>query len=79
MAAFAFGVATIILAIAYGTRDAIGTCQDSLRKSASKSKLILGVVFVAVGVLILTKFHHTLEYFALQIMPEWMQTLSVTY
>ncbi len=79
MTAFAIGVATIILALAYGTREAIRTRQDSLRKIASKSKPILGVVFVAVGVMILTKFHHTLEYYALQVMPEWMQILSVTY
>lgn len=79
MSAFAFGVATLILALAYGTREAIKTRQDGLRRIATKSKPILGFVFIAVGLMILTKFHHTLEYWALQIMPEWMQILSVTY
>ena len=47
MTAFSIGVATIILALAYGTREAIKTRQDSLRKIAAKSKPILGVVFIA--------------------------------
>ena len=79
MTALAIGVATIILILAYGTPEAIRSHQDSLRKIATKSKPILSVVFITVGVMILTKFHHVLEYYAPQIMPEWMQILSVTY
>ena len=79
LVSFAFGVGTIIVALAYGTREAIRTRQSALRTLANKSKPILGAVFIAVGVMILTRFHHTLEYGLLQIIPVWIQDLSVRF
>jgi hypothetical protein len=38
----------------------------------------MGAVFVAVGVAILFKSHHTLEFWALEYLPEWFTELSVS-
>ena len=38
----------------------------------------MGVVLVAVGLMILTNFQHTIEGWALSVLPLWLQNLSVT-
>ena len=77
LTSFAFGVGTIILALAYGTREALKNRQTSLRIFAQKSKPILGTVFIGVGLMIFFKIHHKLEGFLVELMPYWLLDLSV--
>lgn len=77
MVCFALGVSTLILALAYGSREAIRARQASLRAIADKTKPLMGIIFIAVGVMILTRFHHVLEGWALDHLPYWLQDLSV--
>lgn len=72
MTFFAFGVASLILAIAYGLRAA------KLRALASVSRPLMGAMFLLVGVLILTGFTHVIEGWLLSIMPGWLIDLSVS-
>ncbi|MEL6170287.1 MAG: cytochrome c biogenesis protein CcdA [Pseudomonadota bacterium] len=78
MTAFALGVATIILALAYGARSVIQKRQALMRQIASKARPILGAVFVTVGLGILFKVHHMLEFWAIQNLPTWLIDLSVS-
>jgi len=78
MVFFALGVSTIIVALGYGARSVIMKRQAWMRAFASKSKPILGVVFVAVGVGLLLRVHHMLEYWAIQTLPTWLIDLSVS-
>lgn len=78
MVAFALGVSTIIVALGYGARSVIQKRQAWMRAIAAKSKPILGVVFVAVGVGLLLRVHHMLEYWAVQTLPPWLIDLSVS-
>ena len=39
----------------------------------------LGLVFVAVGAMILFKLHHLLEIWALRTLPTWLIDLSVSF
>ena len=77
MTFFATGVSTLILGLGLGAREAIRTRANALRGLAERSKPILGFVFIAVGLMLALKFHHVIEAWALDVMPIWLQDLSV--
>ena len=79
MAVFALGVATLILVIGYGARAALMRNQALMHKIATLSRPLLGFVFVGVGLAILFGLHYRLEAWALDIMPVWLQDLSVSF
>ncbi len=79
MVAFAAGVSTLILGIGIGGQELIRKRANALRGIASRSKPILGVVFIAVGLMIFFKLHHVIEYWAIQTLPGWFLDLSVTF
>ncbi|MEL7154515.1 MAG: cytochrome c biogenesis protein CcdA, partial [Pseudomonadota bacterium] len=74
---FALGVSTLILGLGLGAREAIRTRANALRGLAERSKPILGVTFIAVGLMLAFKVHHIIEAWALEVMPIWLQDLSV--
>ncbi|MEP3299628.1 MAG: cytochrome c biogenesis CcdA family protein [Pseudoruegeria sp.] len=78
MFAFAIGVSTIILFLAYGTRSVLVKRQATMRKIATRSRPILGGVFIFVGVAILMRWHHIAEAWAVQNLPAWLTDLSVS-
>ncbi|MGI9401047.1 MAG: cytochrome c biogenesis CcdA family protein [Rhizobiaceae bacterium] len=78
MAAFSLGVSTVILALGYGTREVIRNRQQKLKSLAANSRLIMGLVFLGVGLLLFFNIHHYIEAALLNIMPIWLQDLSVT-
>jgi len=75
---FALGVSTIILALGLGAREAIRTRATALRGLAERSKPILGVTFLAVGMMLYFNFHHVIEGWAVENMPPWLLDLSVS-
>lgn len=77
MAFFAMGVSTLILVIGFGARETIRTRAQALRGLAARSKPILGVTFVTVGLMLYFKVHYMIEAWALDHMPIWLQDLSV--
>ena len=78
MLAFAIGVSTVIVALGYGARSVIQKRQAWMRAIAAKARPILGIVFIAVGVGLLLRLHHYLEYWAIQALPAWLIDLSVS-
>ena len=79
MCAFAAGVSTLILGIGLGGQELIRSRAQALRGVAARSKTILGVVFVAVGLMILFRLHHAFDRWALQVLPHWFTDLSVSF
>ncbi len=77
MVFFALGVSTLILGLGLGAREAIRTRAQALRGLAERSKPILGATFIAVGLMLFLQFHHVIEAWALDVMPIWLQDLSV--
>lgn len=77
MAFFALGVSTLIVGLGMGAREAIRTRAKALQSLAKRSKPILGATFLAVGLMLLFNVHHMLEAWALDVMPIWLQDLSV--
>ncbi len=78
MVSFALGVSTIIVALGYGARAAIQKRQAAMRAIANKARPIMGAVFVAVGLGILFKVHHMIEFWAIENLPTWLIDLSVS-
>jgi cytochrome c biogenesis protein CcdA len=77
MLAFAIGVSTLIVGLGLGAREAIRTRAQRLRSLAERSKPILGVTFIAVGAMLFFGLHHYIEGWLLDVMPIWLQDLSV--
>ena len=59
MIAFAAGVSTLIIGLGYGAGHLIRS--EGLRTFAQRSKPLIGVLFIAVGVMILLRVHHIIE------------------
>lgn len=78
MVFFALGVSTLIVGIGMGAQSAIRNRAQTLRGLAQKSKPIMGIVFIAVGIMILTGVHHMVEAWAVRTLPYWFQDLSVS-
>lgn len=74
MAAFALGVSTLILALAYGAKSALRRRQGLLRALAERAKAILGTVFILVGAALLFGLHHYAEAW----LPDWLIDFSVS-
>ena len=79
MVFFALGIMSVMLALAYGTREAILRRQQGLRRLADKAKPIAGVVLIAVGAMILFDLQKIIEIHLLDAMPIWLQDLSVRF
>ncbi|QBY02120.1 cytochrome c biogenesis protein CcdA [Rhodophyticola sp. CCM32] len=77
MLGFALGIGLVIVALGYGARSVLQKRQALMRRIASGAKPVLGVAFIFVGVAILLQWHHIVEGWLLDIMPYWLQDLSV--
>lgn len=79
MVAFAAGVSTLIVGLGFGAREAIRSRANALRGLAERSKPIIGATFILVGAMLFFQVHHILEGLLLNIMPIWLQDLSVMF
>lgn len=79
MAAFAAGVSTVILALGYGARAALQRRRALMQRIAARAKPIMGVVFVAVGLMLMFRIHHMIQTWLITVMPYWLQDFSVSF
>jgi len=78
MLAFGIGVATVLLALAYGSRRAVGARRDRLRAWMPYAKPAMGAVLVAVGLGVLFHVERMIEVWLLDVLPAWLVDLSVS-
>ena len=78
MITFGFGVSSVLLALAYGSREVLTRRRDALQALLPYAKPVMGLALVVVGVLILTHFDRVIEGWLLDAMPAWLQDLSVS-
>ncbi|MGV8988366.1 MAG: cytochrome c biogenesis CcdA family protein [Cypionkella sp.] len=78
MLAFALGVSTLIIGLAYGARAVLQRRQAMLRRVATRAKPIIGAVFVLIGAALFFRLNHPVEAWFLSILPPWLVDLSVT-
>lgn len=79
MFSFALGVSAVILTLAYGTRAALKRRKATLQAVASRSKPVMGVILVVVGLILFFRLQQIFEAWAISVLPVWLQDLSVTY
>lgn len=75
---FALGVSTLVIGLGLGAQGALRARTMALKGLAERSKPILGVAFVAVGLMLYFHINHIVEAWALDWMPIWLQDLSVS-
>ena len=78
MVAFALGVSTVILALAYGAQSLLSRHRDLMMRVARASRPVMGAAFILVGTGILLKWHHAAEIWVLDTLPAWFTELSVS-
>jgi cytochrome c biogenesis protein CcdA len=78
MTFFALGVATIIVALGYGARSVIMARQATMRRFAERSRGVLGLVFLVMGLAIYFHWTRYVEAWAVNNFPAWIVDLSVS-
>lgn len=78
MAAFSAGAATILLALSYGARGLIASRRQALGRLAPYARPALGLGLVLAGAAIAFHFDHVAERWALQVLPDWFNDLTVS-
>lgn len=77
MLAFGCGVAAVLLALSYGSRELIARRRARLQRIMPYAKSIMGLVLLGVGIALWFKWHYIAEAWLLDRMPIWLQDLSV--
>jgi cytochrome c-type biogenesis protein len=76
MAVFGLGAATPILALAYGSRQAIFARRDLLARTSRIAKPVMGAAFAFVGAFVLTGLDKIIETSLTNAMPDWLTDLT---
>jgi cytochrome c-type biogenesis protein len=79
MTVFGLGAAVPLLALAYGSRQAVLGRREGLKRLAAWAKPVLGLVLVAVGLLVLTGLDKIMETRLTDAMPAWLLELTTRY
>ena len=78
MLAFGLGVSTILLLLSYGSRELLTRRRERMMRWMPWAKPIMGVALLLVGVSLLMQWNHAIDGWLLNIMPVWLQDLSVS-
>jgi len=78
MAAFALGIATILLLLGFATRTLMARWRGRLMSAGSGGKKALGALIVAVGLLIITGGDHIVEGVVLANSPDWLTNITTS-
>lgn len=78
MAAFSAGTGTVILCLGYGARSLIRRNRGALQRLAEVAKPVTGAVFALTGLALYFGLEKVAEGWLLDILPPWLQDLSVS-
>lgn len=78
MAVFGLGAGLPIALLGMLSRQAMLKMRGRLQGAGSWGKAVLGVLFIAIGVLILTGWDKSVEVFLLDHSPDWLTTLTTS-
>ena len=79
MAAFALGIGTVMVVLAYGAQNVIRARRDSLRVLAQRARPVMGAVFLLTGAALYLDLFKIAEIWLIQTLPFWLQDLSVRF
>jgi len=75
---FGLGVSMILLSLSYGTRELLTKRKNRLMGWMPWAKPVMGVTMIIVGIGLLMRWNHAIDAWLLDIMPVWLQDLSVS-
>lgn len=76
---FGLGVATSLLAFAYGSRRALAARKEAFAGAARWGKPVFGGLLVVVGLMIASGLDKTVEAMILRSMPDWLVAFTVRF
>ena len=76
---FGFGVSTMLLALAYGSREVVAKRQSRMMKIMPWARPLMGITLLVVGIALMFRVNHYIDIWLLDRMPAWLQDLSVRY
>lgn len=79
MAAFALGIGTVMVVLAYGAQNVIRARRDSLRLLAQRARPVMGAVFLLTGAALYLNLFRIAEIWLIRTLPFWLQDLSVRF
>lgn len=81
MAFFSFGAASVMLALAYGTREALMRRKSGLMNFATsgRAKLVFAALFIGMGAMILFGIDKVIETALVKLMPMWLVDFTTQY
>ena len=78
MLTFGAGVSTVLMALAYGSRQAVSARREKLVAWMPWAKPLMGVTLLVVGFAILFHVDRMIEGWLLDRMPVWLHDLTVS-
>jgi len=79
MLLFSLGAALPLLAISFISKKAMGKWRGRMLNAGQAAKKIFGAALLLVGILILTGADKVLEEWAVNVMPDWLVTLTTRF
>lgn len=79
MLAFATGIATVLLVMAFATQGLLTRWRGKLMSAGARGRQVLGALIALVGVLIIAGIDRHLEAMLIGVLPDWMTTLSTSF
>jgi cytochrome c-type biogenesis protein len=79
MAVFGLGAASPLVLLGMASREAALAVKGKLARTVQIGKPLLGIVFVAIGLSILTGWDHQLEAALVEASPSWLTSLTTRY
>lgn len=76
---FGLGVSTILLLLSYGSRELLNRRKNRLMKLMPWAKPIMGIALILVGIAILFEWTKAIDIWLLNVMPVWLQDLSIKF
>lgn len=78
MLAFALGIGTLIVALAYGARGTLRRLMPGLRRTSEAARPVLGAVFLVIGLGLFLGLNRPIEAWALDHLPARLVDFSVS-
>jgi cytochrome c-type biogenesis protein len=79
MVVFGLGGAAPLVLLGMASREAVLGAKGKLARTVQIGKPLLGVVFAAIGLSILTGWDHQLEAALVEASPSWLANLTTRY
>jgi cytochrome c-type biogenesis protein len=79
MMAFAAGIATVLLAVAFVAQGLFSRWRGKLMSAGARGRQVFGGLMVLVGAFIITGLDRHVEAMLIGVLPEWMTTLSTAF